>query len=137
MGNEELHALYEEKLRSVSTSSFNEIRSVAVKILKERYDEPTRDGFYDDLDRGVAIIDREELLWQYLWSFGRMHQSKMNMALDKLPRLADIVKDGFSVIDWGCGQGLWQRFVCSTSSKARGSIPCQKGRSSSSPPNSR
>ena len=106
MGNEELYAIYEERLRTVSASSFGEIRRTAVDLLKERYDEPTRNRFYEDLNRGVAIIDREELLWQYLWSFGPMHQRKMEMALEKLPRIADIVKDGFSVVDWGCGQGL-------------------------------
>lgn len=106
MGNEELHAIYEERLRTVSASSFGEIRRTAVNLLRERYDEPARNRFYEDLNRGVAIIDREELLWQYLWSFGPMHQRKMEMALEKLPRIADIVKDGFSVVDWGCGQGL-------------------------------
>lgn len=106
MGNEELHAIYEERLRTVSASSFGEIRRTAVNLLRERYDEPARNRFYEDLNRGVVIIDREELLWQYLWSFGPMHQRKMEMALEKLPRIADIVKDGFSVVDWGCGQGL-------------------------------
>ena len=106
MGNEELHAIYEERLRTVSASSFGEIRRTAVDLLKERYDEATRDCFYEDLNRGVAIIDQEVLLWQYLWSFGPMHQRKMKMALEKLPRIADIVKDGFSIVDWGCGQGL-------------------------------
>lgn len=63
MGNEELHAIYEERLRTVSASSFGEIRRTAVNLLRERYDEPTRNRFYEDLNRGVAIIDREELLW--------------------------------------------------------------------------
>ena len=83
MGNADLHALYEEKLDGALASSFNDIRRTAVSLLKELYDEPTRDGFYADLDRGVAIIDREELLWQYLWSFGPMHQSKLNMASNR------------------------------------------------------
>lgn len=106
MGNEELHEIYEERLTTASASSFREIRRTAVDLLKERFDEPTRNGFYEDLNRGVAIIDREELLWQYLWSFGPMHQRKMDMALGKLPKLKNLVKDGFSVVDWGCGQGL-------------------------------
>ena len=42
MGNEELYAIYEERLRTVSASSFSEIRRTAVDLLKERYDEPTR-----------------------------------------------------------------------------------------------
>lgn len=105
MDNEELQKLYVTKLNETSATSFIDIRSVAVSLLK-RYDKQTRDEFYNDLKHGVAIIDREELLWQYLWSFGLMHQSKMEMALEKLPRIADIVRDGFSVVDWGCGQGL-------------------------------
>ena len=106
MGNEELHEIYEERLNTTLASSFREIRRTAVDLLKERFDERTRNGFYEDLNRGVAVIDREELLWQYLWSFGPMHQRKMDMALGKLPKLENLVKDGFSVVDWGCGQGL-------------------------------
>lgn len=106
MKNTNLHVLYEERLRAALASSFDKIRSVAVSLLLERYDESTRNGFYNDLKRGEAVIDREELLWQYLWSFGLMHQGKMNMALDRLPGLREIVGNGFSVIDWGCGQGL-------------------------------
>lgn len=106
MGNAELHALYEERLNAISAPSFSAMRSTAKELLFEQFDAETRDMLWEELKHGVAIIDREELLWQYLYSYGPMHQSKMNMALEKLPRIAEIVKDGFSVVDWGCGQGL-------------------------------
>lgn len=137
MGNEELHEIYEERLNTTSASSFREIRRTAVDLLKERFDERTRNGFYEDLNRGVAVIDREELLWQYLWSFGPMHQRKMDMALGKLPKLENLVKDGFSVVDWGCGQGL--ATVCLLDfMKARGidALPDQTRPYSSSRPRS-
>lgn len=99
MGNAELHALYEERLNAISAPSFSAMRSTAKELLFEQFDAETRDMLWEELKHGVAIIDREELLWQYLYSYGPMHQSKMNMALEKLPRIAEIVKDGFSVVD--------------------------------------
>ncbi|WP_337493119.1 DEAD/DEAH box helicase [Slackia isoflavoniconvertens] len=106
MGNAELHALYEERLNAISAPSFSAMRSTAKELLFEQFDAEAREMLWEELKHGVAVIDREELLWQYLYSYGPMHQSKMNMALEKLPRIAEIVKDGFSVVDWGCGQGL-------------------------------
>lgn len=106
MGNDELHRRYVERLEETSTSSFADIRRVAMSLLREEFDEQTRDKLHNDLRHGVAIIDREELLWQYLWSYGLMHQRKMVLALVRLPRIQDIVSEQFSVIDWGCGQGL-------------------------------
>ena len=106
MDDNGLHALYEEKLNKIAEPTFDEIRAVAVSLVCSHYNEIERTGLKNELDRGVAIIDREELLWQYLYSFGQMHQAKMKLALDKFPGLADVVKDGYSVVDWGCGQGL-------------------------------
>ena len=106
MGNDELHALYVEELERTRASNFNDIRNAAKTLLVKRYDKPTRDRFWEDLGRGIPAIDREELLWQYLFSYGDMHRKKINMALEKLSNLADIVREGFSIVDWGCGQGL-------------------------------
>lgn len=106
MGNLELHNLYEGRLGESSATSFDGIRRVAMSLLRENYSKDERNALYRELKRGTAVIDREELLWQYLWSYGRMHQSKILMALDKLPDLTDILKRGYSIIDWGCGQGL-------------------------------
>ena len=104
--NDDLHSQYEEELARTSASSFDEVRRAALSLLCNRFDKSERDSLWRELDHGVAVIDREELLWQYLYSYGQMHKQKMEMALNKLPKPADIVKEGYSVVDWGCGQGL-------------------------------
>lgn len=106
MGNDELHRCYVEKLEEAAVHSFAGIRRVAMSLLREEFDERERGELYSELRRGVAVIDREELLWQYLWSYGLMHQSKMELAFSRLHELRDIVSERFSVVDWGCGQGL-------------------------------
>ena len=47
-----------------------------------------------------------ELLWCYLLAFGNKHQAKIHAALSKIRELAEIVGSDYSIIDWGCGQGL-------------------------------
>ena len=64
------------------------------------------DGMYNELKRGTTVIRREELLWCYLLAFGRKHQAKIYAALSKIKNLAEIVGSEYSIIDWGCGQGL-------------------------------
>lgn len=106
MGNAELHAMYEEALGKVDGISFGQIRNIAKSLLLEHFDEDSRNTLWRDLNRGTVVINREELLWQYLYSYGNMHQQKMAMALERIPRLQRALADGYSVIDWGCGQGL-------------------------------
>lgn len=53
------------------------------------------------------MLDREELLWRYLYAFAPMHMRKMDLALSRMKRVfRELAKESLSVIDWGCGQAL-------------------------------
>ena len=60
---------------------------------------------YNRLERGTAIIKDQNLLNQYMHSFGKMHQAKLAEGFDKLP-WNNLAKLDFGCIDWGCGFGL-------------------------------
>ena len=105
MDNASLHDEYVQKLSHVSYPSFDSIRDAAMAV-QECFSKSEMDEQYAALDRGKAIIDREELLWQYLRAYGRKHKRHLDIALRKLPDLKRIVGQGYSIVDWGCGQGL-------------------------------
>src|SRR5690606_31864085 len=63
-----------------------------------------KDKLWNKLDRGVALLDTHELMCQYLWSFGNMHQAKLLDAYKHLPK--DLIQQPFEIIDWGCGQAM-------------------------------
>lgn len=39
---------------------------------------------YNELGRGVAILDSQEQMLQYLYSFGRMHEAKLLSAFETI-----------------------------------------------------
>lgn len=62
---------------------------------------------YDDLQRGIAILSREEELAQYLLSFGNMHEAKLIEAYCDLFKFLDIADNKkIKILDYACGQGL-------------------------------
>lgn len=97
---------YELKILNLNIPSFDKIRSIAYKQLKANFSHQEIEDMFGELKRGTSVIDREELLWNYLYSFGNKHQAKIHAALSKIRELAEIVGSDYSIIDWGCGQGL-------------------------------
>jgi len=82
---------------------FNSIRSIAVgQIL--RLDQLKKDSLWRELDRGIAILNTNEHLCQYMFSYGSMHQAKLLDAFANLPDSA--LSSDIRIIDWGCGQGI-------------------------------
>jgi len=56
------------------------------------------------LGRGVDIIQDEQLLYNYLRSYGPMHKAKIESAFQlNFPQSFESKVD---IIDWGCGQGV-------------------------------
>jgi len=97
---------YELKVKNLNIPSFDGIRCIANNQLQANFLREENDGMYNELKRGTTVIRREELLWCYLLAFGRKHQAKIYAALSKIKNLAEIVGSEYSIIDWGCGQGL-------------------------------
>ncbi|MDD4390957.1 MAG: DEAD/DEAH box helicase [Eubacteriales bacterium] len=97
---------YEWEVQNLNTPSFEKIRRIACNQLKKNFSRQEIDDMYYKLARGTSVIRREELLWRYLYAFGSKHQAKILAALQKIKKLTEIVRGEYSIIDWGCGQGL-------------------------------
>ena len=90
-------------IETLKNPSFQAIRTLANNSISH-LPKSERDRLWSELSRGVALLNTHEHLCQYLWSFGNMHQAKLIDAFQQLP--LKIFKNGFEIIDWGCGQGL-------------------------------
>lgn len=55
-------------------------------------------------NRGVAILENEAELYEYMKRFGNMHKAKLNSAL-QLP-FPQKWNQPINLYDWGCGQGI-------------------------------
>ena len=95
---------YAYKLKYLENPTFDRIRAFANTFINELPSE-LRDELYDSLKRGIDLLDSEPSMLVYLFSFGKMHQAKLNYAFSKIP-------DGFmeqseiNIIDYGCGQAV-------------------------------
>ena len=92
-----------EKVSNLSPLNFTNIRKLANEELNH-LSKIEKDSLWDKLDRGVALLDTHELLCQYLYSFGNMHQAKLLDAFKYLPK--NLINHSFEIIDWGCGQAM-------------------------------
>ena len=73
-----------------------------LKLSKELYKEIKDNDLYSSLGRGTSILEKEEQLLAYMYSYGGMHIAKLNDAIKFLPK---DIKD-IAITDWGCGQGI-------------------------------
>ena len=81
-------------------ASFMKIREVNVG----RYLEVRNDLVYNSLNHGIAILQKEEQLLGYIYSYGKKHFSKMINAYQFLDNI--LFNSDIDIIDWGCGQGI-------------------------------
>lgn len=102
MTNEVLN--YYSDLKKLTNPSFIGIRKIAVNYITKSCSEAHKNALWDDLERGVKLLDSHEELCMYLYSYGKMHEAKMKLALSQLPLKA--FQNEFQIIDWGCGQAL-------------------------------
>ena len=63
------------------------------------------DELHESLNRGVDVLDSEPLLQMYLYSFGKMHNAKLQYAFEHMQENAVKYKE-IEIVDYGCGQGL-------------------------------
>ncbi len=64
-----------------------------------------REGVWESLNNGTAILNTEQQLNQYLFSHGAKHNAKLLKAFKEL--LNEInKKQKIQIIDYGCGQGI-------------------------------
>jgi superfamily II DNA helicase RecQ len=94
---------YESKIKSLTDPSFDAIRSIANNEIAH-LSKDQRDQLWQELNRGVALLDSHEHMCQYLFSFGNMHKAKLLDAFRRLPKEA--YQNEIEIIDWGCGQAM-------------------------------
>ena len=94
---------YIEKINSLQYPTFQQIRNIANKSIDD-FSNEERQGLWKQLNHGVDLLYSHELMCQYLWSFGNMHEAKIHAALKGINK-AELIGE-FDIIDWGCGQGL-------------------------------
>lgn len=97
---------YEQELKKLNKPSYSKVIEIACHSLTTNFSMQEIRGLLKSLRRGTAILESEEQLWCYNYYYGEMHQAKMTDSLDKFLSLKDIVCDDYSIIDWGCGQGV-------------------------------
>ena len=74
---------YAYKLKYLENPTFDRIRAFANTFINELPSE-LRDELYDSLNRGTDLLDSEPSMLVYLFSFGKMHQAKLNYAFSKI-----------------------------------------------------
>ena len=97
-------AEYRSEILSIQNICFDDIRRNANQRIAH-LSEVQRKKVYKNLERGTKLLETDEELCMYLFSFGNMHQAKIRKACNCLP-LEQICSQHFHIIDWGCGQGL-------------------------------
>ena len=84
--------------------SFAAIRNVAKSII-DGIPPIEQDKLYEELARGIQILDDDQHLNMYLRSFGPMHKAKAEEAFKNIPHINSLFAQKIEIFDWGCGQG--------------------------------
>lgn len=92
-----------DRYQRLGRYTFDGLREVARSLLPD--DAARRNQLYQDLRRGKQILDDEDHLNQYLLSYGKMHQAKLEAAFQCLPQPEELFDQPIELYDWGCGQG--------------------------------
>ncbi len=95
---------YAYKLKYLENPTFDKVKNLAKKFIDELPKELV-DDLYNSINRGVDILKTEPEMLVYLYSFGNMHQAKLNFAFDKIPE-GFFSQSEINVIDYGCGQAI-------------------------------
>ena len=81
--------------------SLQGMRKTAVSLLPQ-----AKEKLYERLSRGREVLEDEDLLNMYLYSYGKMHKFKLLKAYVGLFEQMSINGEEYEIFDWGCGQGL-------------------------------
>jgi hypothetical protein len=96
---------YIDEINSLDQPSFQQIRKIADKSLSH-LTKDERTELWSNLNQGVDLLTTHELMCQYIFSYGNMHEAKITRALSSIPNPKEVFNTDIAVVDWGCGQGL-------------------------------
>lgn len=95
---------YKDEISAIQNISFDSIRDIAKDYIMS-LPEYERNELYESLNHGVNLLETDAQMKCYLFSFGKMHQAKINEVLPKL-NISEFQNTDMQILDWGCGQGL-------------------------------
>ena len=93
-----------QRFKQNGNYSLQGMRETAKSLLP--YDKSLLDDLHEGLKRGNNVLEDEDLLNMYLYSFGKMHKFKLLKAFISLLEQVDFNKKEIEIYDWGCGQGI-------------------------------
>lgn len=96
---------YANKIKSLQNPTFQQIRKISNDALSH-FSKSERDSFWQNLNQGVDLLDSHELMCQYIFSYGNMHEAKIQKALSSIRNPKEVFNTDIAIVDWGCGQGL-------------------------------
>jgi ATP-dependent DNA helicase RecQ len=96
---------YINKIQSLPSPTFQQIRKIANESLSH-LTRAERDQLWGNLNQGVNLLDSHELMCQYIFSYGNMHEAKIKTALSSINNPNEVFNTDIAIVDWGCGQGL-------------------------------
>lgn len=95
---------YAYLIEHMQDPSFQKVWNIASDFVHKLPSELI-DELHDSLNRGLDILDSEPLLQMYIYSFGNMHNAKLQHAFSQLQNKI-VTEDMIDIVDYGCGQGL-------------------------------
>lgn len=96
---------YANRIKSLLNPTFQQIRKISNEALSH-FSKSERDSFWQNLNQGVDLLDSHELMCQYIFSYGNMHEAKIQKALSSIRNPKEVFNTDIAIVDWGCGQGL-------------------------------
>lgn len=96
---------YANRIQSLQNPTFQQIRKISNDALSH-FSKSERDSFWQNLNQGVDLLNSHELMCQYIFSYGNMHEAKIQKALSSISNPKEVFNTEIAIIDWGCGQGL-------------------------------
>jgi superfamily II DNA helicase RecQ len=96
---------YANRIQSLPNPTFQQIRRISNEALSH-FSKSERDTFWQNLNQGVDLLDSHELMCQYIFSYGNMHEAKIQKALSSIHNPRKVFNTDIAIVDWGCGQGL-------------------------------
>lgn len=91
-------------IEHMSEPSFEKVRNISYDFVQKLPSELV-DELFDQLNRGLELLDSEPLLQMYFYSYGQMHAEKLMYAFTQLSSYIRAAEK-IDIIDYGCGQGM-------------------------------
>lgn len=95
---------YSYLIEHMQSPSFQKIWDIAYDFVRKLPSDLCNE-LHESLNRGVDVLDSEPLLQMYIYSFGKMHNAKLQYAFEHLQENVVKYKE-IEIVDYGCGQGL-------------------------------